>query len=280
MAHFTVLGASGFIGGNIAPALAARAHTVFTPSREDLQSLAGSLGHVIYSLGTDDFAKEPWAALEAHVLHLRRLFQQAEFDSLTYISSSRLYLGARTGREDSRIVSDLSDTGWLFNSTKLAGEALCLSYKRRNVRVVRLSSVIGFAPRGISLIPSLIKAALRSGTMEIWIDQASAKDYVAMDDVIDVLPKIAQYGREQIYNLGSGFNLTVAAVARRIEANTGATTKWTPGQLIVFPRLHIDRIRNEFQFSPRSTLEALDAACRNFKAIDSSTACERHSLVS
>jgi nucleoside-diphosphate-sugar epimerase len=266
MTQFTVLGASGFIGGNIAAALGVRGYEVLTPTRNDLPSLTGKLGHVIYALGTDNFAKDPWGAVEAHVLHLRRLFERAQFDSLTYISSSRLYLGAEAGREDSRIVTDLSDSGWLFNSTKLAGEALCLSCERPNVRVVRLSNVIGYAPRGISLIPSLIRSALRSGTMEVWTDRESAKDYVAIDDVTDVLPKIAQYGRQQIYNLGSGANLTVAAVVHRIEANTGSTTKWTPGQLIVFPTLCIDRIRNEFQFSPRSALVALDAACREFKA--------------
>ena len=265
MTQFTVLGASGFIGGNIAAALGARGYNVLTPARNELPSLAGKLGHVIYALGTDNFANEPWAAVEAHVLHLRRLFEQVQFESLTYLSSSRLYLGAELAREDSRIVTDLADSGWLFNSTKLAGEALCLTCPVPNVRVVRLSNVIGYAPRGISLIPALIKSALKSGTMEIWTDRASAKDYVAVADVIDILPKIAQHGRHRIYNVGSGANLTIVNIAERIEANTGATTKWTAGQLIVFPTLCIDRIRNEFQFQPRSSLETLDWTCQEFK---------------
>lgn len=265
MAHFTVLGASGFVGGSVANALRAYGHTVLTPTRNEIPWLSGELGHVVYAIGTDNFAKEPWSAVEAHVWHLRRVFERVQFESLTYLSSSRLYLGAEATREDSRIVADLADSGWLFNATKLAGEALCLSSKLPNVRVVRLSNVIGYAPRGISLIPALIKSALRTGEMQIWIDRASAKDYVAIGDVIDLLPKIAERGRHQIYNVGSGTNLTIADVARRIEVNTGATTKWIPGQLIVFPALSIERIHNEFQFRPRPILETLDSTCREFK---------------
>jgi nucleoside-diphosphate-sugar epimerase len=265
MAQFAVLGASGFVGGNIAASLRARGHNLIAPTRKELSSLDGNLGHVIYALGTDNFANDPWSAVEAHVWHLRRLLEQVQFESLTYISSSRLYLGAETAREDSQIVTDISEPGFLFNSTKLAGEAICLSSSLPNVRVVRLSNVIGYSPRGISLIPALIKSALKSGTMQIWIDRQSAKDYVALHDVLDILPKIALRGRHRIYNLGSGVNLTIADVARRIEANTGATTIWTPGELIVFPPLSIERIRDEFDFQPRSTLDALDATCREFK---------------
>jgi nucleoside-diphosphate-sugar epimerase len=264
LAQFTVLGASGFIGGNVAGALAARGHDVLTPTRKELASLVGNLGHVIYAIGTDNYAK-PWAAVEGHVWHLRRLFEQVQFETLTYISSSRLYLGAETAREDSKIVTDVSEPGFLFNSTKLAGEAICLSSSLPNVRVVRLSNVIGYAPRGINLIPTLIKSALKSGAMQIWINRQSAKDYVTLHDVLDVLPKIALRGRHRIYNLGSGANLTVANVAGRIEANTGATTNWAPGELIVFPPLSIERIRDEFDFQPRATLDALDATCREFK---------------
>lgn len=264
--NYTILGATGFIGHHLAVALRASGSPVSCPNRKELQFTGmKNLGHVFYSLGGDNWAEDPFGAVDAHVGHLRRLLEYGQFESLTYISSTRLYLGAASGSENSALVVDYRDGGRLHNALKLAGEALCLASNRAEVRVVRLSNVIGFAPRGISLIPALIKNAISTGKMDLWIAPESAKDYVSIDDVAGMLPRISESGRHRLYNVAGGKNITASSIVTCIEGATHAKAKWHKGETMIFPSISIDRIQQEFQFKPQAALESLPAVCGQFK---------------
>jgi hypothetical protein len=211
--------------------------------------------------------------MDAHIGHLRRLLDCCEFESLTYISSTRLYLGAAGGSEDSALVVDYRDAGRLHNALKLAGETLCLVNGRADVRVVRLSNVVGFAPRGISLIPGLIKSAILTGEMNLRIAPESAKDYVVIDDVVDILPRISERGQYRLYNVAGGKNISAASIVACIEAVTRAKAKWHTGETGIFPSISINRVQKEFQFEPRPVLDVLPAVCAQFKdALSKATA--------
>ena len=272
--NYTILGATGFIGHHLAVAFRASGFLVSCPNRTELK-FAGmkNLGHVFYSLGGDNWTEDPFGAVDAHVGHLRRLLEYGQFESLTYISSTRLYLGAAGGSEDAALVVDYKDAGRLHNALKLAGEALCLASNRGEVRVIRLSNVIGFAPRGISLIPALIRNAISTGEMNLWLAPESAKDYVAIDDVAAILPRISEGGRHRLYNVAGGKNITTASIVACIEAATHAKAKWHKGETVIFPSISIDRIQQELQFKPRAALEVLPAVCGQFKdALSKATA--------
>jgi nucleoside-diphosphate-sugar epimerase len=263
---YTVLGATGFIGHHLAAALCSSGLPVCCPDRSELHSLATKdLGHIFYSLGGDNWAEDPFGAIDGHLTHLRRLLECCEVQSLTYISSTRLYLGATGGREDCSLVVDYKDPGRFHNALKLAGETLCLGIDRPEVRVVRLSNVIGFAPRGISFIPTLIKNAILTGEMNLRMTPESAKDYVAIEDVVDILPHISESGQSRLYNVGSGKNITAASIVACIEAVTSAKANWQEGETVIFPSISIDRVQKEFQFEPRLALEVLPAVCGQFK---------------
>jgi nucleoside-diphosphate-sugar epimerase len=269
---YTVFGATGFIGQHLADALRSSGLPVWCPDRSELHSLAKKdLGHVFYSLGGDNWAKDPFGAIDAHLTHLRRLLEGCDFQSLTYISSTRLYLGASGGREDCPLVVDYKDPGRFHNALKLAGETLCLASERPEVRIARLSNVIGFAPRGISLIPVLIKDAILTGEMKLWTAPDSAKDYIAIEDVVDILPRISKSAKKRLYNVASGKNITAASVVSCIEDITGAKAKWHKGEAVIFPAISIDRIQKEFQFEPRLALDVLPGVCGKFKDAFSKT---------
>ena len=263
---YTVFGATGFIGHHLAAALRSSGLPVCCPGRSELHSLAKKdLGHVFYSLGGDNWAEDPFGAIDAHLTHLRRLLECRGFQSLTYISSTRLYLGATGGREDCPLVVDYKDPGRFHNALKLAGETLCFASDRPEVRVVRLSNVIGFAPRGISFIPVLIRDAILTGEMKLWTAPDSAKDYIAIEDIVGILPRISESGQCRLYNVASGKSITAESIVARIEAITGAKAKWHKGETVIFPAISIDRIQKEFQFEPRPALDLLPAVCGQFK---------------
>lgn len=265
---FTILGASGFIGRRLASQLTENGHEVARPSRQGLKSLADSdLGHVFYCIGMDDIRRDLRNAVDAHAGCLANILTCNNFASLTYLSTTRLYLGAQNADEEATIQISSNDDNAIFSVMKMAGEQLCFAFNRPTVRVVRLSSVLGFAPNGVSLIPALITSALRRGQIQPTISPNSARDYIAIEDIVAVLPRIALEGKQRCYNIASGMNISLAEIVRIIGSQIPSTCHWQPdAPTVIFPVIDTGRIRAEFSFAPRPVLDALASTCIEFRA--------------
>ncbi len=263
----TVLGATGFIGGHLAARLSEQGHDVWCPPRSNLHSLDHSdLGHVFYCIGEDAVATNPCNAADAHITQLANVLKRRSFASLTYLSSTRVYLGADSAHEGSELRVLPSDDGALFGTMKMAAEKLCFAFDNPVIRVVRLSSVIGFAPNGNSLIPTLIKDALLRGRMNLTISPQSSRDYIAVEDVVDILPRIAVDGKRRCYNVASGVNVRLAEIVRSVAGEFASECDWRENApTILFPVIDTTRARTEFFFTPRSPLDALISACAEFR---------------
>jgi nucleoside-diphosphate-sugar epimerase len=209
---FTVLGASGYIGSRLAAHLEAQGHTVWAPARGDAEVLTRPLGHVIYCVGlTADFRTRPFDTVDAHVGLLAEVLRRAQFDSLLYLSSTRVYMGAADTHEDAPLAVLPGVPSYLYNLTKLTGESLCHASGRAGVRVARLSNVVGPGMDAASgnLVADLLHQA-QQGHILLRSDPQSAKDYVHVTDVVDWLPRIALQGCRPVYNVASGVQTTHA----------------------------------------------------------------------
>lgn len=256
---FTVIGASGFIGGALSDRLAAAGHMVYRPGRGHSDVFSRSLGHVIYAAGvTSDFRSRPFDTLRAHTLHLAEVLERARFDSLTYVSSARLYRHADHGGETAAIHLRSEDPEDLYDLTKLTGEALCHALKRPGVRVVRLTNVVGADFASHNFLFDLIRAACDQGRIELRSARESTKDYVLLEDVLEMLPRIALTGRASCYNLGGGRNIAHAEILAPILARTGATLNVSVNALVIStPEVDIRRLREEFGYDPAPVLPRL-----------------------
>lgn len=248
---FTVLGASGLVGSRLRRFLEERGHDVFAPARDDASIYSKDLGHTIYCIGvTADFRRKPFETVAAHVTLLAELLSRASFDSLLYLSSTRVYLGAQSTDEagDCRVNVTVPDD--FYNLTKLTGEALCFASGRKNVRVVRLSNVFNAEPTSENFLSEIIRAALTEKRIHVHTSLESAKDYIAVPDMLELLFKIAVAGKQRLYNLASGANVSNRVLIDRIAQLTGCAVTVAPGAPVVtFPPISIGRIRQEF-FSP------------------------------
>jgi nucleoside-diphosphate-sugar epimerase len=260
---FTVLGANGFIGNSLANWLRRRGHNVFTPSRGlSPESLAISLsGHVMYCIGlTADFRSRPWDTVDAHVGVLRKILERGQFASLTYLSSTRVYLGCEVGREDSQLYVWPNQFDQMYNLSKLLGESLChVAHKpRRPVRVIRLSNVVGGDLKSGNFIYSLIQEALSRGAFSLNTTLDSVKDYIALEDVVYMLEKVALHGRLSCYNLASGKQTSNRDVAQAVSNLTGAPFKVSSHATAnSFPPIDIRRLADEFDFKPLSPMDKI-----------------------
>lgn len=256
--RFTVLGGSGFIGSHLVAALSSQGVPCDTPSRRE-ELLGRPLGRLIYSVGlTADFRARPFDTVEAHVCYLARLLRAADFESFLYLSTTRVYAGADSTDEEADLQVNPTRPDDLYNLSKLMGESLCMGCRRPGVRIARLSNVFGRDPQGGNFLSSVIREAVGRGRVTLRTALESTKDYVGVEDVVSVLPRIATSGRERVYNIAAGANTTHVELAATIGRLTGCDFMIEPGaETVSFPLILIDRVRNEFGFSPSPVLDSL-----------------------
>ena len=256
--RFTVIGAAGYIGSRLVRHLLALGHTVWAPPRGDAALLEQPLGHVLYCAGlTGDFRTRPFDTVEAHVGLLARVLQRARFDSLLYLSSTRVYMGAASTHEDAALSVVPGDPSYLYNLSKLTGESLCHASGRSGVRVARLSNVVGpgMDVDSGNLVADLIRQARSSGRVVLRSAPESAKDYLHIDDVLDWLPRIALQGRSSVYNVASGCQLTHRQWLDWLRLHTGCAVEcMADAPMHTFPPIHVQRLQTEWGVQPREAL--------------------------
>lgn len=220
------------------------------------------LGQVIYCIGlTADFRRRPFDTARAHVCFLAEVLEKADFASLLYLSSTRVYAGASSGDEDARLLA-----GDLYNLTKLTGEALCFAGGRDNVRVARLSNVFGNDFSSDNFLASIIRAAVRDGRVKLDTALDAAKDYVSIRDVVKILPCIALQGKLRIYNVASGRNTGNCELLAKLGEVTGCAVEVpVNAPAAFFPPIAIQRLEREFSYTPASVLDCLEELVAEYK---------------
>lgn len=221
---FTILGAGGFIGTAVVARLKSLGCTVHAVTRASLPNLFATrrrVGHVIDCIGiTGDFRTRLLDTAEAHVGLVARCLADLQFESFLLLSSTRIYARAASTSEDAAIPTLPTDPSDLYNLTKLAGEALCLTDPRPAIRVVRLSNVYGAGVPVDTFLGEVLAEGLSSGNVVFRQSEGSAKDYVSLDAVTRLLPAIVTSGRERLYNVATGRNTSHAAIAQRLQRVT------------------------------------------------------------
>jgi nucleoside-diphosphate-sugar epimerase len=267
MRRFTVLGAGGFIGGRAVNYLRRRGVAVEAPPRD--ADLAGrDLGHVLYCIGlTADFRKRPFDTVTAHVCRLQEVLMRCEFESLVYLSSTRVYQGHTAPvDEDTELWVNAARPGDLYNLSKLMGESLVLHGGRAGGKVARLANVYGDDFRSDNFLPAITRQAIGANEVMFETALASAKDYIYVEDVIPALVHIATVGKAPIYNVAGGVNVSNAEIGEVLASQTGCRVQAKPGAPVsVFPPISNHRLCAEFDFRPASLVVELPRILRAFQ---------------
>jgi NAD dependent epimerase/dehydratase family. len=267
MSLITVLGASGFIGSHLVETLRQRKINHQAPVRtENLKER--NLGVVIYCVGlTADFRSKPFETVTAHVCKLLDTIKECEFDSLIYLSSTRLYgFSSEIASEGDSFKVNTQDSNDLYNISKAMGESLALA-SRDNVTIVRLSNVYGADQTSDNFLSEIVKAALHDGKIVLRTSLDSEKDYVDVNGVANLLIDMATKGcRERVYNVASGRNCSNKEITEAIASLTDCEIELAPNApRICFPRIDISKIRDEFAFASANVLEDMEAVVNFYR---------------
>lgn len=240
----TVFGANGFIGSRLVAHLSHSGVECAAIGRSDEGWNGSDLGHVFYCIGlTADFRSRPLDAIDAHVGYLERILRQGRFASLLYLSSTRVYLGADSTREDATLRANPNNPDDLYNLSKLLGEAACLAQRNPAVRVARLSNVYGRGMGATNFLGSIIRDALTDRRIVLNSALESEKDYVSVDFVTRALTKIAFEGRERLYNVASGHNTPHREIAEKVAKLTKCVVETSEqAQSVKFLAINVARL--------------------------------------
>ena len=108
-------------------------------------------------------------------------------------------------------------------------------------------------------MPSIIRDAVNKKNIELLTTLKSEKDYILIDDVIKLLPKISLEGKCQIYNVASGINISNKEIVSKIKDITKCTLSFSKNTFdYSFPKININKIISEFNFKPKSVLDHLE----------------------
>lgn len=263
----TVLGSTGFIGSHLAQYLQRQGYDCNLPGKGDESLYTSALGHVIYAIGlTADFRSRPLDTVEAHVCLLQRLIRAGNFESLTYLSSTRVYAGAADTAETARLQVNPNDPGDLYNLSKLMGESLCLHGGRQSMKVARLSNIVGLRPDPDIFIDQLLEEGCRTGRVVFRTALESRKDYLFIDDTLDLLTRIALSPETGIFNVASGEGVENGKIARALAAEMGfEVSVAADAPAWDFTAVDVSRVRARFGFSPRRFSEYFPIFLRSYR---------------
>lgn len=228
--RISVVGGRGFIGQAVVQALRAGVGAgvgaeILLPDRAALAAGApfGGWGMMVWAAGlTADFRQRPFDTVAAHVGDLSRVISRGGVEGILYFSSTRVYMRAAAANEVEALPTLPMDPSDLYNLTKLAGEALCLSAGLARVKIARLSNIIG--PREATrrtFLGALCREAL-AGQIVLQSAPHSVKDYLWIDDAAAILAQMATDDSEGIFNVASGRQIAHLTWAQALSHHTKA----------------------------------------------------------
>lgn len=275
-----VTGASGFLGKHLVAALERGGQAVATHSMEDgdlarTQPRAQDIRHV-YHLAAKTYVPDSWAHpkefYEANVLGTIGILEycREQGASLTLISSYMYGHPERLPIPEGHPLRAFNPYG----HSKLLAEEVAQFYQtsfRVPVTIVRPFNLYGPGQSERFLIPALIRQALSPECSTISIaDHRPRRDYIYVDDVVELLLAVVESQRASVYNAGSGISTSAREVAERIAelAGTGkhviSRNEERPDE-VLDTVADISRARLELGWNPRIGLdEGLARTIRSF----------------
>lgn len=270
MDKITVIGGKGFIGNELVHYLKKKKYNVYVSGRNDKSIFTQDLGTVVYCAGYGNCSEGPFDVLQSNTDYLSSILQKATFKRIIYLSSTRLYMGSESSREDSNVKINTDDNRRLFNLTKLVSEELCF-LSGRDAIVVRPSNVYGLALDSNLYLPSITRKAIQTGRVDMYVSPGYSKDYVSVKTVVSAIEKlIAHKVKHNLYNIASGYNTSAREISEILLEHIDCSVTWHEVNIEKedkFPETNIERLNEEFDVEKYSVNEDLPLLIQNFKNV-------------
>ncbi len=171
--------------------------------------------------------------IELNVVHAAHLHQVKK---MLFLGSSCIYpkMAPQPIKEEYLLTGVLEPTNEPYAIAKIAGIKLCESYRRQygsNFISVMPTNLYGpndnYDPESSHLFASFIRKFIlaqrnNQSTIEIWGDGSPMREFLHVDDMADACYFLMQnYEGEEIFNIGTGTDVTVLELANLMKEVTG-----------------------------------------------------------
>ena len=169
------------------------------------------------------------------------------FDKVIYCSSSVVY-GDHGGRPYSE--ENPVNPHDIYTRSKLNNENKILV---ANGIVVRISNVVGYNMSVNNVFSDILKQLSGIGDLKIQ-DGSPVRDFIWIDDVVSGVLKLIHYGKNGIYNIGSGQGVSIDRVAMTALEIAGQSHRrvksLTASQNFSFNALNIGKMKRMYNWQP------------------------------
>jgi nucleoside-diphosphate-sugar epimerase len=152
-------------------------------------------------------------AFDVNVVGTKNLLRcSRDCDQVVFMSSASVYGEPLWLPIEENHPANGNDT---YSFTKIMGENICLNLVKnygQKISIARNFNTFGIGQSSDYIIPTLIQQALRDKKIKIW-NSDPVRDMMYVDNTIDALLTIANHGRSDIYNIGSGRGIQIGQLA-------------------------------------------------------------------
>ncbi len=221
--RIAVTGGGGFIGRAVVKRGEAEGHEVWTFDRADGHDILGDLGglkgadsviHLAGLLGTHELFQEVEEAVRVNVIGSLRVMQWC-------IENDAGYVGI--------MMPDLFPS--IYTATKIATKRLADAlHHSRNLQVSHVRAFNAYGPgqkfgpgHPQKILPTFAVAGWRNVPIPIWGDGTQVVDLVHTDDLAKLLVHATMWTGNEVFDGGSGTQISVNQLAQFVLQVTGST---------------------------------------------------------
>jgi UDP-glucose 4-epimerase len=153
-----------------------------------------------------------------------------KINKIIYTSSASVY-----GSVNELYYSSDNNNRTLYSSAKLLNEALLNNFcQKRNINliIVRLFNMYG-PKENFSIIYKLINSIKKNEKISLINKGQSTRDFIHVDDVVDIYLKLLKIKKSAIYDVGSGFGINIMQILNFLKI---------PKNKILYKKIKVDEI--------------------------------------
>ena len=260
---FTIFGHTGFIGTHLKKKL--QNHNLILPNKKEI-FINKNLGNIIYCIGSDHWKTDVYNSFEANLGYIPKILKCNKFSTFNFLSSIKVYGNVNETNESSKLKVSLNNPNAYYMIKKICAESIILSQKKK-FKIIRLSNIYGDNFDAPLLLPTFIRDSVKFKKIFIKINQNSLKNYLNVNDAVNLISLIINKGKENIYNIASERRISLKMIAEKIKKKTNCKIFLSNQKLIMSePKISILKIKKEFNFKETSSLlRDLDNLILEFK---------------
>ena len=222
MKRIAITGGSGFIGQAAAKYARSLGHDVWTfdrPSHDILGDLSALMGadavvHLAGVLGTAELFDSAEYAVNTNVIGALRIMQWCTEHDASYVGIT---------------MPPVFES--VYTATKICADRLATAWcKFKNLRSSKVRAFNAYGPgqkhgpgHPQKILPTFATEAWAGRPIPIWGDGEQTVDLVHVADLGRMLIDATAYGKDEVFDGGTGISLTVNQVAAHVLAVTGST---------------------------------------------------------